>query len=74
MDLFATLSFLGRAKCLRKTSFLVRVNLKPQITGDAATKDLLETSQKFISNYHFQMLRIHSYEPSPLFKFTEILF
>lgn len=74
MQLFATLSFLARAICLRKTPFLVRGNLNPQIIGDAATKDLLETSQKFISNYHFLMLRIDISEPSPPLKFTEILF
>lgn len=64
---------LGKSYVPKKVS-LVRGNLKPQITGDTATKDLLETYPKLISNYHFLMLRIQSSESSPQIRFMENIF
>ena len=74
MKAFLTVRFLGRVMHFRKSACLARGNLKPQVTGDIATKDLPETSQKFISNYHFLLLRIHSSESFPQIRFMETFF
>lgn len=64
---------LGKSYEPRKVN-LVRGNLKPQITVYIATKDLLETYPKLISDYHFLMLSIQSSESSPQIRFMETIF